>query len=120
MQLKFVPLAKSQFVHYNDIWIHCWSNRMDYRVDEKGKVFTERMTKKRVPVTVAVGDLVIRGFVHIKPETRLKDELNEGETFIAITDASVSTRASKNQVYKTTALIVNKAQIVWIFESESE
>ena len=92
---------------------------MDYRVDEKGKVFTYRMTKNRLPVTVGVGDLVIHGFIHIKPETRLKDELNDAESFIAITDARVTTRAGKKPVYKTAALIVNKAQIAWIFENES-
>jgi hypothetical protein len=93
---------------------------MDFRVDAKGKVFTERMTKDRMSVTAGIGDLVIRGILHIKPDTRLKDELNDGESFIAITDARVMTRAGKKTVYKTTALIVNKAQIAWIFENESE
>lgn len=93
---------------------------MDFRVDAKGKVFTERMTKDRMPVTAGVGDLVIHGFLHIKPNTRLKDELNGGESFIAITDARVTTRTGKKPVYKTAALIVNKAQIAWIFENESE
>ena len=93
---------------------------MDYRVDEKGKVFTDRMTKHRLPVTVGVGDLVVHGIVHLMPDTRLKDELNDGLPFIAITDARVTTRAGKKPVYKTAALIVNKAQIVWIFENESE
>lgn len=93
---------------------------MDFRVDAKGKVFTERMTKNQMAVTVGIGDLVIRGILHVKPDARLKDEMNDGELFIAITDARVTTRAGKKPIYKTDALIVNKTQISWIFENESE
>lgn len=93
---------------------------MDFRVDAKGKVFTQRMTKDRLWVTAGVGNLIVRGIVHVKPNTRLKDELNDGEPFIAITDARVTTRTGKKPVYKTAALIVNKTQIAWIFEDKSK
>jgi hypothetical protein len=88
---------------------------MEYRVDEKGKVFTERITKRAVPVVACIGDLIVRGTVHLKPDNRLKDELNDNEQFIAITQAHVLEHRGKRALYKTEALIVNKSQIAWIF-----
>ena len=69
---------------------------MDYRVDEKGKVFTTRVTKASVTVTARVGDSIVQGTIHISPENRLKDELNHVENFIAITDAQVWTLNGTN------------------------
>lgn len=88
---------------------------MDYRVDEKGKVFTTRVTKQSVAITARVGDSIIQGVVHIQPDNRLKDELNHEEDFIAITDAQVWTLTGSNPVYASPVLIVNKAHIHWLF-----
>ncbi len=93
---------------------------MEYRIDEKGKVFTKRMTKRAVSVVACIGDLVVRGTVHLKPENRLKDELNDHEQFIAITQARISEYRSKRALYKTDALIVNKSQIAWMFPCEPD
>lgn len=93
---------------------------MEYRIDEKGKVFTTRMTKRAVSVVACIGDLIVRGTIHLKPDNRLKDELNDNEQFIAFTQAQISERRSKRVLYKTDALIVNKAQIVWIFPREPD
>jgi hypothetical protein len=91
---------------------------MDYRVDEKGKVFTTKVTKQGVAVTVHIRDSIIQGMVHVSPDNRLKDELNHGETFIAVTDAQVWTLNGTNPIYSTEILILNKSQIDWIFPRE--
>jgi hypothetical protein len=91
---------------------------MDYRVDEKGKVFTTKVTKQGVAVTVHIRDSIIQGMVYVSPDNRLKDELNHGETFIAITDAQVWTLNDTNPIYSTGILIINKSQIDWIFPRE--
>ena len=91
---------------------------MDYRVDEKGKVFTTRVTKASVAVTARVGDSIIQGMVHLSPDNRLKDEMNHGENFIAITDAQVWTVGGTNPIYSAEVLIVNKPHIDWIFPRE--
>lgn len=92
---------------------------MDFRVDAKGKVFTAHVTKNQMAITAGVGDLVIRGILHIKPDARLKDEMNDSEPFIAITNARVTTKTGILPVYETDALIVNKSQLAWIFEDPS-
>ena len=88
---------------------------MSYRVNEKGKYFTDHITKRSLPITACVRDWIIQGTIHLMGENRLKDELNDGETFIAITDVQISGRAGETTVYETPVLIVKTDQIAWIF-----
>jgi hypothetical protein len=90
-----------------------------YQVDEKGKFFTAHVTKLRLPITVCVGNWIVEGTVHLKSDNRLKDELNDGETFIAITQARVWETDSDKPLYEPEVLIVHKNQIIWIFPRES-
>ena len=57
--------------------------------EEKGKIFTNVITKKPVAVHLQTSQHLIRGNVHIRPDERLKDELNQTEVFLAVTDANV-------------------------------
>ena len=91
---------------------------MDYRVDDKGKFFTAHVTKLRLPITTCIGNWIVEGTVHLKSDNRLKDELNDGETFIAITQARVREIGSDKPVYESEVLIVHKNQIVWVFPRE--
>jgi hypothetical protein len=92
---------------------------VNYRVDEKGKFFTPHVAKLRLPVTTCIGNWIVEGTVHLKNDNRLKDELNDGETFIAITQARVREIGSDKPVYETEVLIVHKNQIVWVFPREA-
>ena len=92
---------------------------MNYRVDDKGKFFTAYVTKLRLPVTACIGNWIVEGTVHLKSDNRLKDELNDGETFIAVTQARVWEIGSDKPVYEPEVLIVHKNQIVWVFPRES-
>jgi hypothetical protein len=92
---------------------------MEYRVNEKGKVFTTRVTKRCLIVTACVRDWIIQGAIHLTGDNRLKDELNDSETFVAVTDAQVSHAQSEQPVFKTPVVIVQKAEIAWIFPHES-
>lgn len=91
---------------------------MNYRVDEKGKFFTAHVTKRSLPVTACIGDWVVYGTVYLSSDNRLKDELNSGESFIAITHAQVWEAHGNRPVYEPDVLIVYKNQIVWIFPRE--
>lgn len=93
---------------------------MDYRVDEKGKVFTTHVTKRSIAVVVLLGDTLIEGMVYLTLDNRLKDELNSAEQFIAITDAKVSEVGAARLLRKADVVIVNKAQIVWISPTGAE
>jgi hypothetical protein len=91
---------------------------MDYRVDPKGKVFTTHVTKRNLAVVISIGHSVIHGTVYLQLDNRLKDELNEGEQFIAVTDARIYQVGSEAPIYESAALIINKEQIDWIFPTE--
>jgi hypothetical protein len=91
---------------------------MDYRVDEKGKVFTDRVSKLEILVTVRVDDAIIQGTLHVSSDNRLKDELNNNERFIALTQAQVWTLNGTNPIYSTEVLLINKTRINWIFPRE--
>ncbi|BAJ63416.1 MULTISPECIES: DUF6812 domain-containing protein [Anaerolinea] len=85
--------------------------------DEKGKIFTQVISKKPVPVIVQTTQHTIRGTLHVRPSERIIDELNASIQFIAITEASVLDLQG-NLVYKSNFLTLNKEHVVWIIPDE--
>src|SRR5205814_8812256 len=60
------------------------------RVDEKGKLFTERVHKARVEVRIITLQGEVHGFLHLMPDQRVRDLLNNtAEQFLAVTDATL-------------------------------
>lgn len=93
---------------------------MNYRVDEKGKVFTPHITKLRLSVTVCIRNWIVEGTVHLRSDHRLKDELNDGgENFIAMTQARVCDASNGKLIAEPEVLIVNKNEIVWVFPRQA-
>lgn len=86
---------------------------MTVEFDEKGKYYTNVVQKVPVPSVIQTTTNLIRGQVHVRQDERLKDELENKERFIAVTDASV-TDASGGVVFTGPFLAVLKDQIVWI------
>ncbi|MBI4790721.1 MAG: hypothetical protein HY782_27145 [Chloroflexi bacterium] len=87
---------------------------MDYRVDGKGKFYTQKVSKQAVSIVARVENTLIHGVIHLTPENRLKDEMNNGEEFVAITKAQVLDAATERVMHAAEVLIVNKARIAWI------
>jgi hypothetical protein len=83
--------------------------------DNKGKTFTNVITKKPVAVHIQTISQLIKGLVHVRPDERLKDELNHSELFIAVTDAQIYSLDGK-QIHQCDFLAVNRTQIVWLFQ----
>ena len=81
--------------------------------DEKGKLFTNVVAKKPVQVCIQAGSHRIIGTVYIRPENRLKDEINQPETFLAVTDAHVENESGQ-VIYTNKFLVVNRSQILWM------
>ncbi|MCJ7432179.1 MAG: hypothetical protein MUO77_01685 [Anaerolineales bacterium] len=90
---------------------------MAIEYDEKGKFYTEVIRKAETPAVIQTTTHLIRGLVHIKPGERLKDELDKGDPFLAVTDATIYD-ADDNIIYRAPFLGVQRGQIVWIMPVE--
>jgi hypothetical protein len=86
---------------------------MTIEFDDKGKIFTDVVSKVSVPAVVQTTEHLIRGNVHVRRDERLKDELDRDELFLAMTDASVIGMDGQT-LYQTRFLAVCRAQIVWV------
>jgi hypothetical protein len=90
---------------------------MTVEYDEKGKIFTEVVTKMAIPSVVQTTQHLIRGNVHVRRDERLKDELDRDELFLAITDARVI-GADGQTLHQARFMAVRRAQIVWVMPAQ--
>ncbi len=92
---------------------------MTIEYDEKGKFFTDIVTKIAVHATVQTTSQLVRGKVHVREGERLKDELDRDELFLAMTDATVF-GTDGQAVFTAPFLAVRRSQIVWVMPSDKE
>ncbi len=91
---------------------------MSIRYDDKGKFFTDIVSKEAVQVIIKIDSNIIRGKIHIMPESRIKDEINRMEFFFAVTDAIIYAPTG-DEMYHCNFIAINRERIDWIFpESE--
>lgn len=88
-----------------------------YYYNEKGKFFTDVITKDAVPSTIQTIMHRIRGNVYVRPNERLKDELENTKKFLAITDAKVYDLRG-NLLYSSKFITVNLDHIIWLLPDE--
>jgi hypothetical protein len=81
--------------------------------DEKGKLFTNIVQKTPIPATIQTLTHRIHGEVYMKPDERLKDELNRSDQFLAVTNASILNEQGET-AFSCKFLTINKNQIVWL------
>lgn len=87
--------------------------------DNKGKIFTEIVTKRPVRVTIQTVTHAIKGNIHIRPDERLKAELDRDELFLAVTDASIF-GADGSPLRRADFLAVRRDQIVWVLPEDGD
>lgn len=92
---------------------------MTIEYDEKGKFFTDIVTKIAVSATVQTTNQLLRGNIHVRQGERLKDELDRNELFLAVTEASIL-RADGEVLFRAPFLAVHRSQIVWVMPGEEE
>ncbi len=92
---------------------------MTFTYDDKGKFFTDVISKNPVDVLVQTTTGLIQGTVHIRKEERLKDELDRDEVFLALTEASVFNEAGEI-VQENDFIGIHRGQIVWVIPRENE
>ena len=62
---------------------------MTFEYDEKGKIFTDIVSKVSIPARVQRTTHLIHGHLHVRRDQRIKDELDLNENFLAMTDVTV-------------------------------
>jgi hypothetical protein len=90
---------------------------METQFEEKGKIFTQKITKGQKEVIIITTTHKISGIIHIQLDLRLIDELNESCHFMAITDAKIMD-LNDNILYQSNFLTINTDQIIWILPVE--
>lgn len=86
--------------------------------DEKGKIFTQVVSKKPILVIIQTTHNIIYGSIYVRPDVRLKDELDSlRERFLAVTDAVIYT-SEKIELFHTQFMVVNINQILWLMPQD--
>jgi hypothetical protein len=92
---------------------------MTFEYDEKGKIFTDIVSKVAVPATIQTTTHLIRGQLHVRRDQRIKDELDLNENFLAMTE--VSTLGPDGQtLFQTPFLAVRRSHIVWVIPEQNQ
>ena len=86
---------------------------MTVEYDDKGKIFTDVVSKVAIPAVVQTTQQLIRGNIHVRRDERLKDELDRDELFLAMTDVSMI-GADGQETHEARFVAVRRAQIVWV------
>jgi hypothetical protein len=90
---------------------------MSTHYDEKGKFFTEVISKHPVPAIIQTLSHRIHGTIHVRRGERLIDELQRAGCFIAVTEAVVY-NLNGDALYQTAFLTLNSQQIIWIIPEQ--
>lgn len=92
---------------------------MTIEYDEKGKIFTDIITKHPIYATVQTTTHMMRGHIHVRHDQRIKDELDLEEKFLAVTDVNVL--ASDGHIlFQAPFLAVNRSHIIWVLPEQTK
>ena len=91
---------------------------MSIEYDEKGKIFTDIISKVGLQATIQTTTHLMRGLIHVRRDQRLKDELDQSEKFLALTDVSVL-GADGQTLFQASFLAVQRAHIVWVIPEQN-
>ncbi len=86
---------------------------INFPVEEKGKVFTNIISKQPVEVLIQTQGWLVRGSIHVRRDERLKDEIDREEPSLAVTEATIYD-SSGAVSYQAKFIAINRAQIIWI------
>ena len=90
---------------------------MTIEYDEKGKRFTDIVTKRQIYATVQTTRQLLRGYIHVRRDQRIKDELDLDDRFLALTEVNIL--GEDGQVlFQAPSLAINRAQIIWVLPEQ--
>lgn len=85
--------------------------------DDKGKYFTDIISKQAIGATVQTVAQKIEGSIHVRRNERITDELDRDEPFLPMTSAKVFDHEGRMQ-YECDFITIRRSQIVWIIPRE--
>ena len=86
---------------------------MTIEYDEHGKIFTDIVSKVSINVTIQTTTHMVRGRMHVRRDQRVKDELDQDENFLALTDVHVLGPDGQT-LFQAPFLAVRRNHIVWV------
>ena len=92
---------------------------MTIEYDEKGKIFTDIVTKIAVHVTIQTTTHMMRGQMHVRRDKRVKDELDIDESFLPLTEVSVL-GPDGQALFQAPFLAVQRSHIIWVIPEQDE
>jgi hypothetical protein len=87
--------------------------------DDKGKIFTEVVSKVAIQATIQTTTHLLRGQIHVRRDQRIKDELDGSENFLALTDVTVL-GVDGQAIFQTPFLAVRRSHIVWVLPEQEK
>lgn len=92
---------------------------MTIEYDDKGKIFTDIVSKVATPATIQTTTHLIRAHIHVRRDQRIKDELDIDEKFLALTNVSVL--GPDGQIlFQAPFLAVRRSHIVWVIPEQDK
>src|SRR5215216_2782663 len=92
---------------------------MTFEYDEKGKIFTDIVSKVAMPATIQTTTHLIRGLLHVRRDQRIKDELDLNENFLAMTEVSVLGPDGQT-LFQAPFLAVRRSHIIWVLPEQDQ
>lgn len=92
---------------------------MAIEYDEKGKFFTDIISKDVIRVEIYTITHHIRGNVHVRKGDRLSDEINQPNLFLPVTQAEIL-KLDGEKLGKRDFLAINREHIVWLMPAEEK
>jgi hypothetical protein len=92
---------------------------MTIEYDEKGKIFTDIVSKVAIQATIQTTTHMIRGHIHVRRDQRIKDELDVNENFLALTEISVLGPDGQT-LFQAPFLAVRRSHIVWVIPDQDK
>ncbi len=90
---------------------------MSLEFNEKGKYFTDIISKTAIPAVIQTVLHRIEGSIHVRMDERVKNELDRNEPFLAVTNAKVF-HLDGTLLCETDFMTVSRSQIVWVIPND--
>ncbi len=92
---------------------------MEIEYDEKGKFFTDVISKEVIRTDIQTVTHHIRGNIHVRKGDRLSDEINQPNLFLPVTSAEIYSPEG-DILYRSNFLALNREHIVWLMPVEQD